>query len=79
MGRDSASGRLHCLGRPRRADGVEVRAVLTCITIMVPSCDGPAVQIIEVAICRARTRRYPPNRVVHILDEMRISAVQVNR
>lgn len=52
---------------------------MTCITIMVPSCDGPAIQIVDVAICRARTRRYPHNRVLHILGELRVSAAQVNR
>ncbi len=64
---------------PRDQRSQQGRYQVTCITVMVPSCDGPAVQIIDVAICRARTRRYPPNRVLHILDELRVSAGQVNR
>jgi hypothetical protein len=29
---------------------------------------------VDLALCRATTRRYPPNRVRHICDELRIAA-----
>lgn len=53
--------------------------VAVTVAIIIPTCDGPAILTLDVILLSKPTRRYPPGRVTHILDELRISAAQVNR
>lgn len=36
--------------------------------------DGVHDTYIDLALCRAKTRKYPPKRVDHILEELRVAA-----
>jgi len=49
---------------------------MTCTACIIITCEGPSVTIIDCMILAKPTRRYPPDRIEHILDEVRIAAAQ---
>ena len=42
--------------------------------IYVVSCDGPALQIVDLALCRAPTKPVPQDRLDYIVREMSTAA-----
>lgn len=50
---------------------------MTAVLIYLASCDGPTLTMVDVAICRARTRRRQPP--AHVLEELRVAAQQGRR
>jgi hypothetical protein len=49
---------------------------MTCTTCIVITCHGPSVMIVDRELIARPTRRYSPDRVGHILDELRTAAAQ---
>ncbi len=49
---------------------------MTCTVI---TCAGPAVAHVDDALLAKPTRRYPPGRIWHVIDEMRVAAAQDRR
>jgi len=45
-------------------------------TIIIPTSDGPAVISVDTLLLTKPTKRYPPGRIWHVLDEMRVAAQQ---
>lgn len=49
---------------------------MTCVTCMIITCNGRAVQLVDADLLAKPTRRLKPWRTRHILDELRVAAEQ---